>query len=245
VQIAGRRGREAGDEGHGRAYTEPHRLGSRPLSRPHPTEAEIVAWRAELGARDPGLARVDALVGPIAWRSEPGGFEGLVSMIVGQQVSTASARAIWARVAAGLGEITPGAAVAAGQAGLLTMGLSRPKARYIFGIAEAFLEHRHGVDHLETLDDAEALAALTSLVGIGRWSAEVFLMFCEGRTDLFPVGDIALQEALRWLDGLEVRPTEKQAEARAAQWSPHRSTAAHLLWAWYGAVRRGALPRPA
>lgn len=190
------------------------------------------------------MARVHEMVGPIAWRSEAGGFEGLVSMVVGQQVSTASAAAIWARVQAGLGEITPANAVLAGQSGLLTMGLSRPKARYVHGMAEAFLEDRHGVDHLETLDDDQALAALTSLVGIGRWSAEVFLMFCEGRTDFFPVGDIALRETLRWLDGLEERPSEKQAEARAAAWAPHRSTAAHLLWAWYGAVRRGELPRP-
>jgi len=187
---------------------------------------------------------VNDLIGPIPWRTETGGFEGLVSMIVGQQVSTASASAIWARVQAGLGEITPGNAVAAGQEKLLTMGLSRPKARYIFGIAEAFLEHRHGVDNLDALDDAAALEALTSLVGIGSWSAEVFLMFCEGRTDFFPVGDVALRETLRWLDGLETRPTEKESAARALAWSPHRSTAAHLLWAWYGAVRRGELPRP-
>lgn len=165
-------------------------------------------------------------------------------MIVGQQVSTASAHAIWARVRAGLGEITPETAAAAGQARLLTLGLSRPKARYIFGIAEAFLENRHGIDRLDELDDAEALAALTSLVGIGRWSAEVFLMFCEGRTDLFPTGDVALREALRWLDGLAERPDESAAGARAAVWTPHRSTAAHLLWAWYGAVRKGALPPP-
>ena len=214
------------------------------MSRPHPTAAQIAAWRAELADADPALARVNALIGEIPWRTETGGFEGLVSMIVGQQVSTASAHAIWARVKAGLGEITPGNAVAAGQDHLLTMGLSRPKARYIFGIAEAFLEHRHGVDNLDALDDAAALEALTSLVGIGQWSAEVFLMFCEGRTDFFPVGDVALRETLRWLDDLEVRPTEKESAARALVWAPHRSTAAHLLWAWYGAVRKGALPRP-
>ena len=184
------------------------------------------------------------MIGPIAWRSEPGGFQGLVSMIVGQQVSTASAAAIWARVQAGLGEITPANAVAAGQAGLLTMGLSRPKARYIHGIAEAYLEHRHGVDRLETLDDEQALAALTALVGIGRWSAEVFLMFCEGRADVFPAGDIALQETVRWLDGLPERPSEQATRERAEAWAPLRSAAAHLLWAWYGEVRRGALPRP-
>ncbi|HYE42264.1 MAG TPA: DNA-3-methyladenine glycosylase 2 family protein [Caulobacteraceae bacterium] len=184
------------------------------------------------------------MVGPIAWRSEAGGFEGLVSMIVGQQVSTASAAAIWERVRGGLGEVTPERAFALGQEGLRRLGLSRPKARYVHGIAEAYLEGRHGIDHLADLDDAAALEALESLVGIGRWSAEIFLMFCEGRRDFFPVGDLALREALRWLDGLEDRPGERQAAARAEAWTPHRSTAAHLLWAWYGAVRRGELPRP-
>ena len=197
-----------------------------------------------LAARDPALARVHEMVGPITWRSEPGGFRGLVSMIVGQQVSTASAAAIWGRVETGLGEITPANAVAAGQAGLLTMGLSRPKARYIHGIAEAYLEHRHGVDRLDLLDDDQALEALTALVGIGRWSAEVFLMFCEGRADMWPAGDIALQETVRWLDRLPERPSEQATRERAEAWRPLRSTAAHLLWAWYGAVRRGELPRP-
>ena len=188
---------------------------------------------------------MNALLGPVPWRSERGGFEGLASMIVGQQVSTASAAAIWARLGAGLGEFTPGAALAAGETGLGAMGLSRPKARYLFDIAAAFEEGRHGVDRLETLDDEQALAALMALRGIGRWSAEVFLMFCEGRRDFFPTGDVALRETLRWLDGLEIRPDEAASARRAEAWAPHRSTAAHLMWAWYGAVRQGALPRPA
>lgn len=166
-------------------------------------------------------------------------------MIVGQQVSTAAAAAIWARVKAGLGEVTPERAAAAGEEALRGMGLSRPKVRYVQDIAAAFLEGRHGVDHLGDLDDAQALEALVSLRGIGVWSAEIFLMFCEGRTDFFPVGDLALREAVRWLDGLEERPSEKQTAIRAEAWTPHRSTAAHLLWAWYGAVRKGELPRPA
>ncbi len=183
-------------------------------------------------------------MGPLHWRSEAGGFEGLVSMIVGQQVSTAAASAIWGRVRAGLGEVTPQAAFAAGPEALAGMGLSRPKARYVHDIAQAFLEDRHGVGHLHLLPDDEAVAALTSLRGIGRWSAEVFLMFCEGRTDLFPVGDLALREAVGWVDGAAVRPSERETADRALAWAPHRSTAAHLLWAWYGAVRRGDISRP-
>jgi DNA-3-methyladenine glycosylase II len=74
---------------------------------------------------------------------------------------------------------------------------------------------------------------------VGRWTAETFLMFCEGRLDVFPGGDVALQEAMRWADGLDVRPTEKAAYLRAEAWRPHRAVAAHLLWGWYGMVRRG------
>jgi DNA-3-methyladenine glycosylase II len=78
-----------------------------------------------------------------------------------------------------------------------------------------------------------------SIKGVGRWTAETFLMFCEGRQDIFPGGDIALQEAIRWADGATLRPTANQAWARAEIWSPCRSVAAHLLWGWYGAVKRG------
>jgi len=190
------------------------------------------------------MARLHALLPAIHWRNRPGGFEGLSWMIVGQQVSTASAAAIWSRVQAGLGEVTPEAAVAAGEEALRGFGLSRPKARYVHGIAAAFVEGRGGLDHLPELDDEQAIAALTAIVGVGRWTAEVFLMFCEGRADIFPAGDIALQEAARWLDGMERRPAEAEVRARAAAWRPHRSAAAHMLWAWYGAVRRGELTRP-
>src|SRR5690606_19197270 len=141
--------------------------------------------------------------------------------------------AIWRRVRAGLGEVTPQAAFIAGPDALAGMGLSRPQARYVHGIAEAFLEDRHGVRHLQRLDDAAAGAALTSRTGSGRWSAEVFLMCCEGRTDLFPVGDLALREAVAWVDRADRRPSERETGARAMAWAPHRSTAAHLLWAWY------------
>lgn len=101
--------------------------------------------------------------------------------------------------------------------------------------------------HLGCLPDDEAVARLIAIRGVGRWTAETFLMFCEGRQDVFPAGDIALQEAIRWADGADVRPREKEAYLRAEAWRPHRSIAAHLLWGWYGAVKRGeiALETPA
>jgi 3-methyladenine DNA glycosylase/8-oxoguanine DNA glycosylase len=89
--------------------------------------------------------------------------------------------------------------------------------------------------------DEFAIAALTAIKGVGKWTAETYLMFCEGRLNVFPGGDVALQEAMRWADRAEVRPNEKQAYARAERWRPHRGVAAHLLWGWYGGVRRGEI----
>jgi DNA-3-methyladenine glycosylase II len=176
------------------------------------------------------------------WRLRPGGYEGLFHMIVDQQVSVAAAAAIWAKVVAGLGgEVTPEAVLAHDVETLRTFGLSGQKARYGHEIALAQVEGRIDLDHMGKLDDAEAIAALVAIRGVGKWTAETYLMFCEGRTDVFPGGDIALQEAMRWADGADARPNEKQAYIRAEIWRPHRGVAAHLLWGWYGGVKRGEI----
>ncbi len=204
-----------------------------------PTADHILTARQALVIADPVLARVVEAVPPFEWRLRTGGFEGLFRMIVEQQVSVAAAASIWRRVGEGLGEITPESVLARSPDELRSFGLSGQKARYGHEIARAHTEGRIDFDHLERLDDAEAIAALTAIKGVGLWTAETFLMFCEGRTDVFPGGDVALQEAMRWADGVAVRPTQKQAYARAEIWRPHRSVAAHLLWSWYGAVKRG------
>ena len=206
-----------------------------------PTADHILTARQALVAADPLLARVVEAVQPFEWRLRTGGFEGLFRMIVEQQVSVAAAASIWRRVVEGLGEVTPEAVLARPIEELRTFGLSGQKARYGHEIARAHVEGHIDFDHLEQLDDAEAIAALTAIKGVGLWTAETFLMFCEGRTDVFPGGDVALQEAMRWADGIEIRPTQKQAYARAEVWRPHRSVAAHLLWSWYGAVKRGEI----
>lgn len=214
------------------------------MSPDHSPEA-LTAARAALAAADPALARVHAVAPPFAFRLRPGGFAGLLRLIVEQQVSTASAAAIWARLEAGLGVVAPEPVTAAGLEGLRRLGLSLPKARYALSLAQAEAAGRLNLHALPALDDEAALAALTAQPGIGPWTARIYLMFCEGRLDLFPAGDVALQEAMRWMDGAPVRPDARAAEARARGWSPHRSVAAHLLWAWYGAVRRGELAHPA
>lgn len=205
-----------------------------------PSDVVLADIRAALAASYPALARAHAEAPVFSWRVRPGGFTGLLWMIVGQQVSTASAAAIWARVEAGLGEVTPKAVREAGIEGMRALGLSLPKARYAVALAEAEMDW----GGLSTMPDAEAHAALVALKGVGRWTAEVYLMFCDARADIFPAGDIALQEALRWAHGLEARPGPDEVDRLTADWSPHRSVAAHLLWAWYGAVRCGEIPHP-
>lgn len=205
-----------------------------------PSDDALAEIRAALARDHPALARAHAEAPALSWRVRPGGFTGLLWMIVGQQVSTASAAAIWARIEAGLDEISPRAVLAQGVEGMRKLGLSLPKARYAVALAEAEIDWAG----LPRLADAEAHAALVALKGVGRWTAEVYLMFCDARADLFPAGDIALQEALRWAHRLEARPTPDQVDVLSAPWAPHRSTAAHLLWAWYGAVKRGEVPHP-
>ena len=208
---------------------------------------DIDAARRTIVELDPALARAHAQTPAFEWRRRIGGFEGLFHMIVDQQVSLASAAAIWARVEAGLGgEVTPERVLATDIETLRSFGLSIQKATYGHEIARAHVEGRIDFGHLERLSDEEAIARLVAIKGVGKWTAQTFLMFCEGRRDVFPAGDIALQEAMRWADGAALRPREKEAYARAEVWRPHRSIAAHLLWGWYGAVRRGevALEEP-
>ena len=206
---------------------------------PQPTPQDIAAAREALVAADPALARVHAQTPAFEWRLRVGGFEGLFRMIVEQQVSVASAASVWARLREGMGGITPELLLAHDLDQLRGMGLSRQKATYGQGIARAQLAGEIDLEHLASLDDEAAIAALTALKGVGLWTAEAYLLMCEGRLDVFPGGDVALQEAIRWADGAEVRPDQKAAYARAEIWRPYRAVATHLLWAWYTGVKRG------
>jgi len=208
-----------------------------PPSYDPPSAQALAAARQALAAADPAIARLHAVTPEFPWRLRPGGFYGLTKLVIYQQVSLASAQAIWARLEAGLGEVSPQAVLKLQEPDLLAFGLSRPKARYVHALA------RSGFDFaaLSALDDEAATAALMALLGIGRWTAEAYLMFCEGRLDVFPAGDVALQEAMRWADQANERLSEKQAYARAERWKPYRGVAAHLLWACYGGVKRGEI----
>jgi DNA-3-methyladenine glycosylase II len=210
-----------------------------------PDAQMILAARLRLAACDPALAVAHAAVPPFAWRARPGGFAGLLQMIVSQQVSTASANAIWGRLEAGLDAVTPQAVLSAAEADLRKYGLSGQKARYVRAIAEAQDGGAIDFSHLRDLDADAAVATLTAIRGVGLWTAELYLLFCEGRTDVFPAGDLALQEGLRMAEGGAVRLDEKGLYARAETWRPDRGVAAHLLWAYYSGVKRGEIAAPA
>jgi DNA-3-methyladenine glycosylase II len=203
-----------------------------------PTETEVAAARHALAATDPLMAKADATVAPIAWRIRTRGFAGLVGQIIGQQVSVAAAAAIRNRFVEGVGGVlTPASVLAATEAELRGYGLSGQKIRYVRAIAEA----GELFDQIETLSDADAASRLMAIKGVGRWTAETYLLFSEGRLDFFPAGDVALQEGYRLLEGGEERLSEKALYARAEAWKPYRGVAALLLWGYYAEVRRGAL----
>ncbi|SMO97205.1 DNA-3-methyladenine glycosylase II [Thalassovita litoralis] len=187
--------------------------------------AEGVEW---LCAADPAMARAYALTGPLPLRRKPDGFAQLLNAIVSQQVSVASANAIWARLEAA-GMLTPGAVQTTAEDDLRALGLSRQKARYAKALADA------GIDFAALRDapNDQVIAALTAVTGIGVWTAEIYAMFSLGRADVFAPGDLALQEATRILYDLPERPREKALRGMAERWSPWRSVAARMLWAYY------------
>lgn len=170
-------------------------------------------------------------------RSRPQGFETLLQVIVGQQVSLASAAAIWQRLSDGLrrhdGDVTPQALLAQTDEALRGFGLSRPKVRYGRALADAITDGNLNFDDLTRMDDEDVVETLTAIKGIGRWTAEVYLLAALERADVWPAQDVALMIAAADLKGLRERPDAKQMIALAEQWRPWRSFAARLLWQHY------------
>ncbi|PWR22057.1 DNA-3-methyladenine glycosylase family protein [Zavarzinia compransoris] len=167
------------------------------------------------------------------------GFAALARIIVEQQVSVAAGAAIWAKFEAGVGgSATPAAVLAFDEEELRPFGLSRPKARYIRALAESVASGTLDLDRVDGLPDAEAIAELTAVKGIGRWTAEIYLMFALGRMDLWPALDLALAEGAYRLMGLDGRPDPKTLDEIGRRWSPHRSTAALVIWRYYAYSRQ-------
>ena len=193
----------------------------------------LAAGLDALTAADPALAAAVNEAGPPAFELRPEGFETLVRAIVAQQVSAASARAIFSRLREAVQPLTPTRFLAAGPDAIRACGFSRPKIGYATALAEHILDGRLPLDDLPTMDDAAVIGALTAVPGIGVWSAEVYMIFAMGRPDVWPAGDLALQTAQQRIRGLEQRPKPKTSRELAAVWAPWRSAAAVTLWHYY------------
>ncbi len=196
---------------------------------PHPPLAARAALDA-LVARDPDLAGIELRAGPLPWRTRARGFPGLLQAIVAQQISNQAAAAIWARVAVLPGALNPPGMLALTEETLRRAGLSRPKVAHAHALARAFEDGRLDALALDAMADEAAIGAIGAVRGMGRWSAEIYLLFALGRADVFPTGDLALAAAAADLKGLPGRPPPKALQALAEAWRPARGLAARLLW---------------
>jgi len=198
---------------------------------------------AELAAHDDDLAALVAAHGiPPLWLRPPG-FASLVLFILEQQVSLASAAAAYRKVLERVGTMAPEALLETTPDDLRVDGVSRQKDRYLRALAAAVMTGELDLPGLDDLSDDEVRRALIALPGIGRWTADVYLLACLGRPDLWPIGDRALQVAAAEALGLDDVPDQAALEALGERWRPHRSTAARLLWHGYLA-RRGRSETP-
>lgn len=186
-----------------------------------------------LAALEPGIAQALAVTGYPDERIREPGYATLLRTIVGQQVSVAAAASVWNKLEALIGpECPPDKLLAQDFDGLRACGLSRQKQGYARSLAELVLSGELPLDALPA-DDEEAIAYLTRVKGIGRWSAEIYLLFAEGRTDIWPAGDLAVQEGVGRLLKLDARPSEKDIRVIAERWRPYRGAAAIFTWHIY------------
>jgi DNA-3-methyladenine glycosylase II len=204
---------------------------------------DIAAALNALCAADPRLVAVRAKAGEVPLRRTQPGFASLASIVVSQQVSRASADAIFGRLVALCDPLTPTALLAADDALFRQAGLSRPKQRALLSVSQAVLDGL-GLQSLCDLEAEDAIARMCSVAGIGRWTAEVYLLSAAGHPDVFPARDVALQSAVGHALGIDPRPGEKQLCGIAESWRPHRGVASRLFWAYYCAIkgREGAPP---
>jgi DNA-3-methyladenine glycosylase II len=202
------------------------------------TEADLQAAMADLMAQDPRLAPLLEKAGMPRLRRREAGYAGLCAIVCGQQLSTASATAIRNRLFAAFDPFHHDAVRLARPARLARLGLSRPKIKSIKAIASAISRGQVDLDAVAVMEADAAHAALTALHGVGPWTADVYLLFCLGNADAWPAGDLALQESARIAFALRRRPDAKAMTKLGEAWRPWRGVAAHLLWAYYHAVKR-------
>jgi DNA-3-methyladenine glycosylase II len=193
----------------------------------------IVSSLDALREREPAIAAALDQAGYPEPRVNERGYVTLLRTIVGQQVSLASARAIWTKLEAALGRVEdPAGMAAASDEALRGAGLSRQKMSYARSLAEEVASGRLDLERL-SMDDEEAIEQLVRIKGIGRWSAEIYLLFAEGRQDIWPAGDLAVQIAMGRILGLPDKPAERQLRALSEGWRPHRGALAIFSWHFY------------
>lgn len=197
------------------------------------TKRTLTAACRSLAAADPILGRVYEMYGtPPLW-DRPAGFATLLQIILEQQVSLASAKACFDKLAACFGDVSPAGLLDLSDAELKTVGFSRQKTAYARHLSEAVMEGRIDLDGLHMLTDAEVKAELIKLKGVGEWTSDIYLLMALLRPDVMPKGDIALHAAYQKLTGADKRPASDEFVAMAEKWTPHRSAAARLLWHFY------------
>ena len=186
-----------------------------------------------LAQREPAFAAAIARAGYPKPRVSERGYETLLRTIVGQQISVAAAQSVWNKLGANLGNLSEPATIArTSDEELRSAGLSRQKAGYARSLADEVTSGRLDLHDLPA-DDEQAIAALVAIKGIGRWSAEIYLLFAEGRLDIWPAGDLAIQIEVGRLLGHDTRPSEKAIREIAEGWRPHRGAAAIFAWHHY------------
>ena len=221
--------------------TRPARRTKKRLYHPGPPiddEAILREAAERLRAKDPELIeRLVAIGGPPPLRRREAGFSGLAAIIVAQQVSTASAAAIFGRLEARVVPLEAASIAKATEEHLRACGLSNAKIRALRALAEAIVEGGLDLKGLARLDAEDAHKALVAVKGVGPWTADIFLLFCLGHPDAFPAGDLALQEAAKLALNLKRRPDVARLERIAERWRPLRGVAARVLWAYYRGVK--------
>ncbi len=204
------------------------------------SNADLTRACTALAAADADIARALEIAGPPPLRNRPGGFEALLQTIMGQQLSIASARAIWGRLAAAVDPLTPEGVLALDDEACRAIGLSRQKQRYAKELAATVAEGRLNFRALPSMDDEAAIDTLVQVKGIGRWTAEIYLLFALRRPDIWPVDDLAVVVATQRMKRLPERPDRKAMAAIAEPWRPWRSAAALFMWHFYKQVPPGS-----
>jgi DNA-3-methyladenine glycosylase II len=202
------------------------------------SQADLEAAMHALLKQDPRLQPVFAVAGMPALRRREPGFAGLAHIVCGQQLSTASASAIWTRLSAAFDPFDHDAIRRARADRLGRLGLSAAKIKTLKNLAREIAAGRLNLEVLANEDADAAHHTLVSLHGIGPWTADVYLLFCLGHGDAWPAGDLAVQEAVKIGLGLKTRPTVKEMAPLAEPWRPMRGAAAHLWWSYYRAIKK-------